>query len=161
MQHMDTRHEYLVAISLDGAMREGTEQRVLAADAEEACALYREQVLWRNPQLQEWVLDKNPYAGFCGCAWFASMEEDDYYESTGQLLATSEQFRSRMLEFFADDRLLGIRFLNYYFADNADEDSNELPPEVFAYIAVHSSSYIDIEAVDLSGLPEYLKSAAP
>lgn len=140
--------EYIVGCFDQGDLESGTQRKVIAATEREAELLYRKHFLANDETFRDWVLDKACNAGVASRFWIWNQEEDDHFNRTGELLATENQYRERALHFFADNRRLGLAYLNYYFANDDDEEYQDLPQEVYEYIAMKDTGFVEVVVED-------------
>jgi hypothetical protein len=122
-------------------------RRVDAPDANLALDRYVQKVIVPHPLFRNWVLSPSVNDGLLETFYLRDTDELQHFQETGEVIASDETVRQRILEYFGAHKDYAQAYLAYL----QDENPSHITEAMFEYLA-HRYGHAAV-AVDLDSIP--------
>jgi hypothetical protein len=129
---------------------------VRAEDPDEARRLFWDRYAARDAAQSsyewEYLKTKAVNDGYCEQFWLYTQEEKAAFRANGDVIATDDQFKSRVREWFGDEVEFAEMYLNAYFEDpESVMIESKLPTALLAYVLrEEEGSYMSLHVFETS-----------
>jgi hypothetical protein len=126
---------------------------IKAPDSDMALALYIRGIGIKDSLFLEYVYEKSINCSFAERFWLLTMDEQLRFVS-GELITGADTFKSRVIDFFGENRSFAELYTGYILSDTEPEQANGLfPDDMLEFVYLHTDGQ-DLKILDLEDIPK-------
>lgn len=128
---------------------------ITAPDAESAETEYLQKVAIHDDIFFAHVYERIVNASFAEHFWLQTPEEKAQFAADGAILASAEDFNTRVRKFFGEHQDFAQKYLDFYWDESEVAPPLDLfPDDMLLYMLVGYPDWINLEVIPLSEIEE-------